>query len=157
MEEKGVVQESAFLELEALGNTEIEFLKRGRRMVNDEAITKIEGSIKLSGLYRYISEILKWEKSMEIIEGDEEWSDGDNNKGMKLIDDYDLGDSHGLGEGKQVRDTDSENQLGSSQRKSKQDGAIMSKERVMEIIEPEMPGVRGGSEEGNYNSYGDAT
>ena len=50
-----------------------------------------------------------------------EW---DKNKAAKLIDDYDIGGNHGLGEVKRVRNTDNAYKLGRLPRKLKRKAGI---------------------------------
>ena len=71
---------------------------------------------------------------------------------MQLVGDYDLGYNHGL----QIGDISGDIKLGNLHRKLKIEGAVMSTERRMGILEQEMHGARKGIPKiETYNPYGD--
>ena len=64
---------------------------------------------------------------MGIVKRNEMQKGRNKNKGMELVEDYDLCDNHGLGGDKQVRNSDTKYQLGGLQRKLKIVGTNMGK------------------------------
>ena len=126
------------------------------RSVNEEALTKIDGSSKMRHLFLFLPKLQISKTEKEIIQRNEVQAERNRRNGLTLVGDYDLCDNHGEGDGKRVRNSHGGKQLGNSQRTLKQGNAIMSKARSMGMGAQEMPGMGDIQKAETYNSYGGA-
>lgn len=100
---KGVLHAFAVLQQATVDNAKVRiFRNENIHMIKDGALTKIEGTDKLLGLLRYISEIPKLKKEKETIDRNEVCGALNKNRERKLVGDYDLVGNHGMGGRKHV-------------------------------------------------------